>query len=89
MSSSQSTPDPFGGRFKKPSKGKKASKSNSGTVGGKASEPQSTAAPSTCGANDEIEQFFDDELKSYLSGTGDRILFLKVLAAEGFVSRLH
>ena len=40
-------------------------------------------------SNDEIAVFVDSELKQYLSSVGDRTLFLKVLAAEGFATRLH
>lgn len=44
-----------------------------------------TAAPSTAGtSNDEMEAFFDIDLKRSLCGSNDRMLYLKMVSAEGF-----
>ena len=49
-----------------------------------------TAPPSTAGtSNDEMEAFFDIDLKRSLCGSNDRMLYLKMVSAEGFDTGLR
>lgn len=77
----------FQGRFKKPKPDKKRKGSRKDDEGG--SPTRSTAAPSTQPGGDEIASFFESELSRHLSNKCDRALFLKIVTAEGFVSRLQ
>ena len=76
----------FQGRFKK-SKAEKTRKPS--RVRDDCGSPsRSTAAPSTQPGGDDILSFFQNELNRHLSNKGDQSLFLRIVAAEGFVSRL-
>ena len=77
----------FQGRFKKtkPEKSKKGSMPNED--GG--SPARSTAAPSSHPGVEDIAFFFENELNRYLNNKCDRSLFLKIVTAEGFASRLQ
>lgn len=75
------SPVAFDPRFER-TKGPPGKKPERGGFG--RSAPSQCLTSTSTGTNEEIENFFSADLPRYLSSTNDRVLFLKIVVAEGF-----
>ena len=74
----------FDQRFQrtKDPRGKKPEKPERGLLG--RSVPSQCLTSTSTGTNEEMENFFSADLPRYLNSMNDRVLFLKLVGAEGF-----
>lgn len=72
----------FGGRFARSLKGKRRSGVSQKTESGR----ELAESVTTSGCSEEIANFFETDLVRYLPQPGDRVIYLKIVAAEGFDS---